>query len=60
MIGFGVPSPAITALPRIVAAILLIVALAAALSVDVVKAGQGVKSDEATHADDAQRRMIAT
>ena len=31
------------------AAILLIVALSAAVSVDVVKAGQGVKSDEATY-----------
>ncbi|HYM24132.1 MAG TPA: hypothetical protein VEU08_13025, partial [Vicinamibacterales bacterium] len=34
---------------RAVAAILLIVALAAAISVDVVKAGYGVKGDEATY-----------
>jgi len=34
---------------RVVAAILLAVGLAAALSVDVVKTGQGVKSDEATY-----------
>ena len=34
---------------RIVAAVLLIVLLAAALSIDVVKTGQGNKSDEATY-----------
>src|ERR1051326_7038949 len=34
---------------RVVAAVLLTVALAAAISVDVVKAGQGVKGDEATY-----------
>src|ERR1017187_5373522 len=33
----------------VIGAILLIVALAAAVSVDVVKAGQGVKGDEATY-----------
>jgi hypothetical protein len=33
----------------VVGAVLLIVALAAALSVDVVKTGQGIKSDEATY-----------
>src|SRR5207237_10770003 len=34
---------------RVVAAVLLTVALAAAISVDVVKAGYGVKGDEATY-----------
>ena len=34
---------------RVIGAVLLVVALAAAMSVDVVKTGYGVKSDEATY-----------
>lgn len=44
------PEPAARSrVPALVAGILLVVALAAALSVDVVKDGYGVKSDEATY-----------